>query len=113
MKGSPDMIDALENDVRAGACAASAVTSPSRSELMAGLEAVKVKGQLAHERDCLLFMATSWPWPQDRWVAEDTFSKKDLIEQIDDVRRFDVDGELEDLLAALEVDIVGRGPTEQ
>lgn len=107
------MIDALKDDVRAGACAASAATTPSRSELMAGLEAVKVKGQLAHERDCLLFMATSWPWPADAWVEGEVFSKKDVLDQIADVRRCDAAGDLEDLLAGLEADIGAHGPTEQ
>jgi len=113
MKGSPYMIDALEIQERAGLIPAKAGEAVRRIDLAIALDGTQVVGRLAHERDCLAFMLSSWPWPEGEWRRDETFRAEDMIQQIADVRSADPEGILENVLSAIEAHVRGTEPTRQ
>lgn len=113
MKGSPDVYDALNTEKRDGAFTAFAVDAPRKVDLLADLDAAQVQGQLAHERDCLGFMMTAWPWPEGEWRSDEIFRREDMLRQIEDVRAQDADGILCEVLEGIEALVLRTEPTAQ
>ena len=89
-----------------------ATASEDRASLLARLDGARVEGALAHERDCLSFMLSSWPWPEG-WDAEGFFTMEDMAAQLRDLRAVDLDGALTDVADRIARHVAASGPTRQ